>query len=270
LETVENNHKELSINRQCDLLGVPRSTYYYEPIPESKYNLKLMREIDEIYLENPSFGRRLMTASLRNKGYEVNSKRVLRLMRLMGIEALYPKPKIRTTVPGVIKFPYLLKDLKILSPNQAWGTDITYVPMEDGFLYLVAFLDLYSRYVLSWKLSNSLDSAFCVEALNMALQHAIPKIINSDQGVQYTSHAYLNLVQEKDVCISMSGKGKCWDNIFVERLWRTVKQDEIYLKQYENYNDANESISCFFNRYNKQRPHSSLNYRTPLEVYLNG
>jgi putative transposase len=266
---IESDYDQLSITSQCDLLGVPRSSYYYKPIQETEYNLKLMREIDMLYLEYPYFGSRQMTASLRMKGFEVNRKRVLRLMRVLGIEALYPKPRIKTTIPGCVRFPYLLTDLEICSKNQVWGTDITYVPVDGGFLYLVAFIDLHSRYVLSWKLSNSLESMFCIEALEMALRQGIPEIINSDQGVQYTSHAYINLLKNKGVHISMSGKGKCWDNIFVERFWRSLKYEEVYLKQYDDYFEAKENISTYIESYNKTRPHSSLQYMTPEQVYLN-
>lgn len=258
----------LSITCQCDLLGVPRSTYYHRPIPETEYNLMLMKEIDLLYLENPSFGSRLMTASLVRKRFQVNRKRVSRLMKVMGIEAIYPKPKIRTTMPGNIRFPYLLKGLEIRAKNQAWGTDITYIPVNGGYLYLVAFMDLYSRRILSWRLSNSLESEFCLEALTEAFQFGFPEIINSDQGVQYTSHGFIELASKNGVKISMSGRGKCWDNIFVERLWRTLKYEEVYLKQYQDSIDAYDNISYYINFYNKQRPHSALNYKTPMEIYL--
>ncbi len=265
---IERDHKSLSITRQCEILAVPRSMYYYNPVPETDYNLMLMKEIDRLYLDNPSFGSRMMAASLKRKGLEVNRKRVARLMKVMGIEALYPKPKVRTTIPGNTRFPYLLSNMEICRENQVWGTDITYIPVNGGFLYLVAFLDLYSRFVVSWKLSNSLESEFCLEALKEALQHGLPEIINSDQGVQYTSHAYINLVKSNGSKISMSGKGKCWDNIFVERLWRTLKYEEVYLKQYSNSIEAFENIRNYIKVYNTQRPHSSLNYKTPMEVRL--
>jgi putative transposase len=265
---IEKCHETFSISHQCDLLGVSRSSYYYNAIPETAENLLLMKEIDKIYLENPSFGSRLMTASLKLNGFEVNRKRVVRLMRIMGLEAIYPKRKIRTTFPGSVRFPYLLEGLEIKAKNQVWGTDITYIPLNGGYLYLVAFLDLYSRFVLSWQLSNSLEADSCIKALEIALEHDLPEIINSDQGVQYTSSAYINLVQNKGIKMSMSGKGKCWDNIFVERLWRTFKYEEVYLKQYDNYEDAFESIKNYIDKYNKLRPHSSLNYRTPAEIYL--
>lgn len=265
---IESSDNGLSISCQCDLLGVSRSTYYYKPITESEYNLMLMQEIDKLYLDNPAYGSRLMAANLVKKGFLVNRKKVSRLMKLMGIEAIYPKPKIRTTQPGYTKFPYLLTNLNITAQNQVWGTDITYIPVAGGYLYLVAYLDLYSRFVLSWQLSNSLDSSFCLEALEMAFKYGQPEIINSDQGVQYTSHAYVDLVRNKGVNLSMSGKGKCWDNIFVERFWRTLKYEEVYLKQYENSLDTHENIYNYIENYNRKRLHSSLNYKTPMEVYL--
>jgi putative transposase len=268
LNMIDSSNEVLSINRQCDLFGVPRSSYYYHPIPETEYNLLLMKEIDQQYLEAPSHGSRLMRASLINKGFQVNRKRISRLMRLMGLETMYPRPKVKTSIPGYEKFPYLLTDLEITTQNQVWGTDITYIPLNGGFLYLVAFLDLYSRFVLSWRLSNSLESGFCVEALEAAFKHGVPQIVNSDQGVQYTSRAYIDMVRSKNVEISMSGKGRCWDNIFVERFWRTIKYDEVYLKQYSNSNEVLECINDYIIYYNEKRPHSALNYRTPMKVYL--
>jgi putative transposase len=241
--------------------------FYYKPIPETEYNLMLMQELDKIYLDYPSFGSRLMTACLVKKGYSVNRKRISRLMKIMGIEAIYPRRKIKTTFAGYTKFPYLLNGLEINTQNKVWGTDITYIPMNGGYLYLVAFIDLYSRFVLSWQLSNSLESDFCVNALEMALQHSTPEIINSDQGSQYTSRTYINLIQNKGAQVSMSGKGKCWDNIFVERFWRSLKYEEVYLKQYENTAEAYMSINNYIHNYNTKRPHSALNYKTPFEVY---
>lgn len=259
---------DLTINRQCDLLGVPRSSYYYSPIPESKENLLLMREIDLLYLEHPSYGSRLMAACLNRKGFGVNRKRISRLMKIMGIETIYPKPKIKTSQPGTLKFPYLLKDYNITGPNQAWGTDITYISMENGFMYLVVFLDLYSRYVLSWSLSNSLESGFCIEALNKALEGGKALIYNSDQGVQYTSYDYVNLIKSIGGQISMSGKGRCWDNIFVERFWRSIKYEEILLNQYNNFENAFNNIEKYIVHFNNERPHSALNYKTPKEVHF--
>jgi putative transposase len=263
---IEEDDEGLSISRQCELLGVSRSSYYYNPILESEYNLLLMKEIDQLYLDYPFYGSRQMTNALILNGFEVNRKRVSRLMRLMCIEALYPKPKVKTTYPGNIKFPYLLTDFKISAQNQVWRTDITYVPVEGGYLYLVAFLDLYSRFVVSWQLSNTLEAEPCIEALEMALKNAVPEIINSDQGVQYTSHAYIDLVQSKGIRISMSGKGRCWDNIFTERFWRTLKCEEVFLKQYMNYRDAYENIANYIDFYNNKRPHSALGNRPPKTV----
>lgn len=260
-------NESISITRQCDLLNVPRASYYYQPVLETEYNLMLMQEIDKQYLASPAYGSRLMAAYLRLQGYEVNRKRVSRLMKNMGLEAIYPRPRIRTTEPGLIKFPYLLKDLNFNEQNHVWGTDITYIPMSNGFLYLVAFIDLYSRFVLSWQLSNSLESSFCIEALEEALKFGKPKILNSDQGVQYTSREYINMLNINEIQISMSGKGRCWDNIFVERLWRTFKYEEVYLKQYADSCEAYENISEYFHIYNYQRPHSSLKYKPPAEVY---
>jgi putative transposase len=249
------------------LLGVPRASYYYKPIPETKYNLLLMSEIDKQYLSTPSYGSRLMTAVLRRKGYQINRKRVSRLMREIGLEAMYPKPKRQAWEQRYGKFPYLLKNIDISYQNHVWGTDITYIPVENGYVYLVAFVDLYSRFVLSWELSNSLESKFCVEAMKNAFKHGKPLIINSDQGVQFTSHEYISILKNEEIAISMSGKGRCWDNIFVERFWRTIKYEEIYLKQYTGMEEAYEGIDKYIKLYNSERPHSSLNNKTPSEVY---
>lgn len=260
-------HKVLSVSRQCDLLGVPRSSYYYEPTIETEYNLLLMREIDKLYLESPSYGSRLMAISLQKKGYCANRKRTSRLMKLMGLEAMYPKPKTTLREKAHEKFPYLLKNITFQSPNHVWGTDITYIPLNNGFIYLVAYLDLYSRFVLSWKISNSLESSFCIDALEESFAFGTPLILNSDQGVQYTSNNHVNILKEMKINISMSGKGRCWDNIFVERFWRSLKYEEVYLNQYSNPQEAYEGIQKYIEFYNNRRPHSSLNYCTPAEVY---
>lgn len=258
----------LPISLQCDLLGVSRSSYYYKAIPETDYNLFLMQEIDKLYLQNPAYGSRLMTASLNKNGFQVNRKRICRLMKNMGIVAMYPKPKQQLWEQKYGKFPYLLKDLNISAQNHVWGTDITYIPVCGGYLYLVAYIDLFSRYILSWKLSNSLESDFCIEALEKALRVGKPLILNSDQGVQFTSKGYITLLQNQEVKISMSGKGRCWDNILVERFWRSLKYEEVYLKEYRNYEDALEGIGNYIEHFNNYRPHSTLNYITPKEVYL--
>ncbi len=264
---IDITYKELSISRQCDLLEVPRSSFYYKSINETEYNLFLMDEIDKQYLETPFYGSRLMTAHLIRNGNVVNRKRINRLMKIMGLEPMYPKPKRRAWEEKYGKFPYLLKDIAIQSRNHVWGTDITYIPVNNGYLYLVAFIDLYSRFVLSWQLSNSLENTFCIEALEKALKCGMPLILNSDQGVQYTSRDYVTLLQAKEIKISMSGKGRCWDNIFVERFWLSLKYEEVYLKQYDSSEDAFEGISNYIDLYNNRRPHSALNYRTPYDVH---
>lgn len=264
---VEENHDELSVVRQCELLGLPRSTWYYEARPESAENLQLMRLIDEQFLRTPFYGSRRMTAVLQRQGHEINRKRVQRLMQLMGLEAIYPKPRTTLTGGGHKIYPYLLRNLEITRPNQVWSADITYVPMRHGFLYLVAILDWYSRYVLTWKLSNSLDELFCVEALEEALAEARPEIFNTDQGVQFTGRAFTGRLESAGVAISMDGKGRALDNVFVERLWRTVKYEEIYLKDYMEVADCREGLGCYFPFYNHERLHQHLAYCTPWEVY---
>ena len=258
----------ISIVKQCQLLGVSRASYYYKPVPETPENLKYMELIDRYYLNMPFSGSRKITAYLKRLGYHVNRKRVSRLMQTMGIQAIYPKPKKETWRRKYGNFPYLLNNVEIKPQNHVWGTDITYIPVGNGYLYLVAVLDLYSRYVLSWELSNSLESNFCISALKKALDKGKPKIFNSDQGVQFTSNEYVNLLQSKGINISMSGKGRCWDNIFVERLWRSLKYEEVYINNYTSFEDANESIEHYLDMYNSKRLHSALNYRTPEEVYL--
>jgi putative transposase len=229
-----------------------------------------MRRIDEQYLRRPFYGSRRMTVWLRGEGEEVNRKRVQRLMRLMGLEAIYPKP--RTTVPGAGHkiYPYLLRNVTMTRPNQAWGTDITYVPLRRGFLYLVAILDWYSRYVLAWRLSNTLDGAFCLEALEEALQIARPEIFNTDQGSQFTSREFTGRLESAGVAISMDGRGRALDNVFVERLWRTVKYEDVYLKDYGSGVECHAGLKSFLTFYCEERSHQSLGYRTPAEVYWGG
>jgi putative transposase len=258
------------VRRQCELLGLHRSTCYYEAVPESAANLALMRRIDEQYLRTPFYGSRRMTAWLQREGEEVNRKRVQRLMRLMGVEAIYPKR--RTTVPGAGHkiYPYLLRNVKVTRPNQVWSTDITYVPLRCGFLYLAAILDWYSRYVLSWRLSNTLDGDFCLEALEEALAIARPEIFNTDQGAQFTSREFTGRLESAAVAISMDGRGRALDNVFVERLWRTVKYEDVYLKNYETGAECHAGLKSFLTFYCEGRPHQSLGYRTPAEVYWGG
>jgi putative transposase len=258
----------LTLKKQCELLGLARSSFYYEPVAESELNLRLMRMIDEEYLKTPFYGSRKMVIELEKKGEIVNRKRVQRLMRIMGLEAMYPKPRTSIGNKDHYKHPYLLKDLKIFAPNQVWGTDITYVPLESGFLYLVAILDLFSRYVVSWAVSESLESDFCIDAVKTALKKGEkPQILNSDQGTQYTSKAYTDLLKINGIAVSMSGKGRCWDNIFVERLWRSYKYEEVYLKNYSSGKEMREGSDCYFNFYNDHRPHQRLGYSTPKEIY---
>lgn len=257
-----------SISLQCELLGLSRSSYYYKPVPESDENLRLMKKIDEQYLIAPFYGSRQMTQELKGAGEIVNRKRIQRLMKLMGLEAMYPCPKTSIGNKNHYKYPYLLKGLDIKAPNEVWGTDITYVPTETGYLYLVAILDLFSRFVISWVLSNNLESDFCVYAVEKALkQGKKPKILNSDQGCQYTSQNYTELLKKHDISISMSGKGRCWDNIFVERLWRSFKYEEVYIKKYATSEEAKEGSDWYFNFYNEKRLHSSLGYKTPRAIY---
>ena len=263
---IEPAHTRLSVRRQCELLGLNRSTWYYEPAPESAANLALMRQIDEQYLRTPFYGSRRMAVWLRRAGQEVNRKRVQRLMRTMGLEAIYPKP--RTTVTAIChKYPYLLRNLEITRPDHVWSADITYVPLRSGYLYLTAILDWYSRYVLAWRLSNSLDSDFCVEALEEALARGRPEIFNTDQGVQFTSGAFTGRLQAAAVSISMDGRGRALDNVFVERLWRSVKYEEVYLKDYVTGADCRAGLAAYLKFYCEERPHQSLAYRTPAEVY---
>jgi len=258
----------IPVYRQCELIGLPRSSYYYEARKESEYNLLLMSLIDEEYSRTPFYGTRRMTAYLIRQGYEVNRKRIQRLMRLMGIEAIYPKKKLSTASPEDKKYPYLLKDVAITEPDQVWSADITYIRMNKGFLYLVAIIDWYSRYVLSWELSNTLDADFCLRALDKALLISQPEIFNSDQGSQFTSCEFTEKLDKVGIQISRDGRGRVFDNIFIERLWRTVKYEEVYIHSYDTVKEARESLDNYFRFYNGERLHQSLGYRTPQEVYL--
>ncbi len=264
---VGRQHPSLSVVRQCVLLRISRSSLYYRPVGVSQEDMELMKLIDKEYLERPFYGSRRMGVWLGKQGYWVNRKRVRRLMRIMGLRAIYRRP--RTSKPGVGHkvYPYLLKGMKITRPNQIWAADITYIPMARGFLYLVAIMDWYSRYVLSWRLSNTLDVDFCVEALEEALKKGRPEIFNTDQGSQFTSEAFTGLLKQQGIQISMDGKGSYRDNLFVERLWRSVKYEEVYLKAYQDGRDARIGISEYFRFYNNHRPHQALGYRTPAEVF---
>ncbi len=265
---IDSTDTELSVTDQCLLLGLPRSSYYYQPVGETELNLSLMRIIDEEYIENPTYGIRRMTCLLKKRGYSVNCKRVQRLMRCMGLEAIYPRKNLSQPHPSHKIYPYLLNGMQIEYSNHVWSTDITYIPMRTGFLYLVAIMDWYSRMLLSWELSNTLDSHFCINALENALdKFGHPEIFNSDQGSQFTSNKFCDVLNTKGIRISMDGRGRALDNVFIERVWRTLKYEEVYLNAYENGAEAERSISNFFIKYNSKRPHQSLRYFTPQEVY---
>jgi putative transposase len=257
--------------RQCELAGLPRSSYYYQPrIGESQENLALMRQIDELYLRRPFYGSPRITWGLRELGWAVNEKRVVRLMRLMGLQAVLPGPHTSRPSPEHRVYPYLLRGLAIESVNQVWAADITYVPLQRGYLYLVAVMDWYSRYVLAWELSNTLETLFCLEALERALGVSRPGIFNTDQGSQFTSEQFTGRLELAGIAISMDGRGRAMDNVFVERLWRTVKYEEVYLKDYADGQEARQELGRFFRFYNTERPHQSLDYRTPAAVYSQG
>jgi putative transposase len=257
----------LSVRRQCELLGLNRSSLYYEPASETPENLRLMRRIDEQYTAYPFYGSRRMTRWLTQQGEEVNRKRVQRLMRTMGLEAIYPKPRLSTAGNGYKIYPYLLRDVAIERADQVWSTDITYVPMTSGFMYLAAVIDWYSRYVIAWRLSNTLDGAFCLEMLDEALRSGKPEVFNTDQGVQFTAAAFTGRLELAGVAVSMDGRGRALDNVFVERLWRSVKYEDIYLRGYEAVPELHRGLGRYFAFYNDERLHQSLDYRTPAAVY---
>jgi putative transposase len=267
---IEPGHPVLSIRRQCELLGLSRSTWHYQPATESAENLRLMRLLDEQYLRRPFYGSRRMQLWLRGQGEQVNRKRVQRLMRKMGLEAIYPKPRTTQRHAQHRIFPYLLRGVEIVRINQVWSTDITYVPMRQGFMYLTAVIDWFSRYVLTWRLSNSLEGSFCIEALEEALLVATPEIFNTDQGVQYTSGAFTGRLTEAGVAISMDGRGRALDNAFVERLWRTVKYECVYLHEFATVSELDCELGTYFDFYCRERPHQGLGYQTPAAVYGRG
>jgi len=264
---IDPSHPELSVRRQCELLGLSRSTLYYEPATETAENLALMRLIDEEYTRHPFYGSRRMAVWLKQeKGHEVNRKRVRRLMRLMGLEAIHPKPGL-SAGSGHRVYPYLLRGVKVERVDQVWSTDITYVGLPGGFMYLAAVIDWHSRYVISWRLSNTLDGEFCLEMLEEALGKGKPEVFNTDQGVQFTARAWTGRLEAAGVAVSMDGKGRCLDNIFVERLWRTVKYEDVFIRGYEAVPDLRQGLAAYFPFYNEERRHQSLGYRTPAEVY---
>ena len=258
----------IPIYRQCELLSLPRSSYYYESARDDSYNQILMNLIDEQFTITPFYGVDKMTAWLRRNGHEVNPKRVRRLMRLMGLEAIYPKPKLSLGNQTHKKYPYLLRGLVIDHPDQVWCADITYIRMLYGFVYLIAIMDWYSRFVLAWEISTTLDSTFCLSSLEQALKLARPDIFNTDQGSQFTSLEFTGRLEKEYIRISMDGRGRFIDNIFVERLWRSVKYEEAYLHDYATVSDANNGLDRYFLFYNMERLHESLGYKTPYEVYV--
>jgi putative transposase len=266
---LDSKHPGLSLTRQCNLLDINRSSVYYKPRPIRPQDLEMMKLIDEQYMKTPVYGSRSMRDHLNKQGYKVNRKRVQRLMRLMGLEVIYPKPKTSKPHPGHRIYPYLLKGLDINRPDMVWATDITYIPIRRGFMYLVAIMDWHSRKVLSWRVSNTLDSDFCVAALEEAVaRYGRPEIFNTDQGSQFTSEAFTNVLKSNGIKISMDGRGRCMDNIFVERLWWTVKYHYLHLHSFENGLELRKGLRSWFEYYNRERTHQSLNKMTPDEWYF--
>jgi len=264
-----NPDNELTISRQCQLLGLSRSSFYSQNKAVSQQELDLMLAIDKIHLALPFYGARKIQVELNNRGFLIGRGKVRRLMRKMGLEAIYRKPKTSIPKSGDHIYPYLLKDLQIERVNQVWATDITYLPMAKGFAYLVAIIDLYSRKVMSWRLSNTMDASFCIEALEDAIQRfGPPEIFNTDQGSQFTSDSFTSVLKAHGVKISMDGKGRWVDNVFIERLWRSVKYEEVYLKAYQTMQEARQSLRSYFIFYNQSRFHQTLDYQTPDMVYL--
>lgn len=259
---IDPQYPGLSVQRQCELLGLPRSTYYYQPRAESAANLRLLRKLDELYMDCPFFGSRRMAVTLK-----VNRKRAQRLMRILGIEALYPKPNLSRPAPGHQIYPYLLRDVVIERPNQVWSTDITYIPMQGGFLYLVAVMDWFSRFVLSWELSNTMETGFCLAAQETALRFGQPEIWNSDQGPQFTAADFLEPLKKRGVSISMDGRGRALDNVFIERLWRSLKYELIYPGDFGGGAELWQALDRYFDFYNHRRPHQGLAYRTPADLF---
>jgi putative transposase len=259
---------KLPIKRQCEILELSRSGIYYTPVPISAKDVELMRQIDEIHLLYPFYGSRKIRNELWAKGYDLGRDRVRRLMRRMGIEALYVKPRLSLAHPGHVKYPYLLRGLEITRANHVWATDITYIPMAKGFCYLVAIMDWTSRMVLAWRLSNTLESSFCVDALEEAIaKYGCPEIFNTDQGSQFTGEAFTNALRSKGIAISMDGKGRWMDNVFIERLWKSVKYEDIYLKGYGSMAEVKKGLAAYFTFYNKKRWHQNFDRKTPSMVY---
>lgn len=264
---IEPGHQDIPISRQCELIALSKAAYYYKPIDSAEgYNLLLMRLIDEQFIKTPFYGTRRMRAFLNRHGHKVNRKRVRRLMELMGLEAIYPKPNLSNGKKEHKKYPYLLRDVEITHPNQVWSTDITYIRLKQGYIYLVAIIDWYSRYVLSWEISTTLDKDFCIKALKQALESGGTEIFNTDQGVQFTSLEFTGILEAAGIKISMDGKGRALDNIFVERLWRSVKYEEVYLNDYQDVREARTGLRSYFAFYNTERPHQSCGGFIALSV----
>lgn len=268
-ELIDPNNKDISIEKQCNLLGISKSGYYYKPKGESAENLKIMELMDKQYTDTPFYGVLRMQAHIRSLNIEVNVKRIRRLLRLMGLEAIYCKPNLSKPNKAHKKFPYLLRNVKIERIDQVWSMDITYIPMMKGFMYLTAIIDWHSRYVLSWRLSNTLEGAFCREALNESLERKQPEIFNTDQGTQFTCNEFQEILAEKiDLKVSMDGKGRAIDNIFIERFWRTIKYEHVYMYAQPNVKELYKGIKEYIEFYNNSRLHQSLGYKTPAEVYF--
>jgi putative transposase len=264
---IDPGHEMISVCRQCELLDLPRSTFYYRPATETDENLCLMRLLDKQYMKTPFYGSRKMVEALGELGYAVNRKRVQRLLRIMGIQALAPRRSTSRPAKGHRVFPYLLRGVEITHADHVWSADITYIPLRGGFVYLVAIIDWYSRYVLTWRLSDRLDSSFCLEALDEALKGGKPEVFNSDQGAQFTSMEFTSRLLDRAVAVSMDGRGRALDNVFIERLWRSLKYEDIYLKDYTTVDELYEGLKRYFFFYNHERFHQALNYQTPYQVY---
>ncbi len=268
---VDSGHPKLSVRRQCAILHLHRSTYYYRPCGESALNLELMRRIDELFTESPFLGSRQMRTMLNDLGYQVGRERVRRLMRKMGLMAVYQKPRTSQPHPSHKVYPYLLRNVSVVRPNQVWCSYITYIPMKRGFLYLVVIMDWYSRAVLSWRVSNTMDVDFCVAALDEAFnRYGVPEIFNTDQGSQFTSYEFTRTLRDAGVRISMDGRGRWLDNVFVERLWRSVKYECVYLKELETGKELRQELARWFEFYNTRRPHFAFDGQKPMTVYRNG
>lgn len=264
---IEPEHPQLSIVRQCELLELARSSYYYEPVPHNEEELLLMRLLDEQYTRTPDSGKRKMVVYLQTQGYTVDRQRVRRLMQLMGLETMYPKPYLSRAGEPSVRYPYLLRDMVVDRRDQVWSCDITSIRLVRGFVYLTAIIDWFSRYVLAWELSTTLDTSFCLDALERALREATPEIFNTDQGVQFTSSEFVGKLKAAKIRISWDGRGRALDNIFVERLWRSVKYEDIYLKDYQTVPEVRQGLTHYFHHYNYGRYHQSLDYQTPFSVY---